>query len=53
MNTDPVAYFDILIQKKLEQLPRAIEGKMPIDGLRKICQELRILKDAREHFLYL
>ena len=27
MNTEHVAYFDKLIQGKLEQLPRAIEGK--------------------------
>ena len=53
MNTEHVAYFDRLIQGKLEQLPRAIEGKAPSERLEKICQELRMLKDAKEHFLYM
>ena len=48
MNTEQIAYFDKLIQNKLEQLPRAIEGKSPIEVLEKICQELRMLKDAKE-----
>lgn len=52
MNTEHVAYFDKLIQQKLECLPRAIEGKAPIERLEEICLQLRILKDAREHFLY-
>jgi|AntAceMinimDraft_18_1070375.scaffolds.fasta_scaffold637295_1 hypothetical protein len=52
MNEEHVKYFDKQIQAKLEQFPRAIEGKAPIEVLNKICLELRILKDAREHFLY-
>ena len=52
MNTEHVAYFDKLIQQKLKCLPRAIEGKAPIERLEEICLQLRILKDAREHFLY-
>jgi hypothetical protein len=52
MNEEHVKYFDKQIQAKLEQLPRAIEGKAPMKRLHKICLELRILKDAREHFLY-
>ena len=48
MKVEYVAYFDKLIQEKLEQLPRAIEGKAPFEVLNEICQELRILKDARE-----
>ena len=48
MNTEQIAYFDKLIQNKLEQLPRAIEGKSPIEVLEKICQELRMLKYAKE-----
>ena len=50
MNTEQVAYFNKLIQGKLEQLPRAIEGGEPISVLREICQEIQILKDAKEHF---
>ncbi len=38
MNTEHVAYFDKLIQGKLEQLPRAIEGKAPIDRLKKYAK---------------
>tara|TARA_R110000803_G_scaffold76454_1_gene141086 strand:+ start:20403 stop:20570 length:168 start_codon:yes stop_codon:yes gene_type:complete len=52
MNKEHVAYFDKLIQQKLEGLPRAIEGKAPIERLEEICLQLRILKDAKEHFLY-
>ncbi len=52
MNTEHVAYFDKLIQQKLESLPRAIEGKAPVEKLEEICLQIRILKDAREHFLY-
>ena len=52
MNEEHVKYFDKQIQAKLEQFPRAIEGKLNRKGLDKICLELRILKDAREHFLY-
>ena len=51
MNEEHVKYFDKQIQSKLEQFPRAIEGKLNRKGLDKICLELRILKDAREHFL--
>ena len=50
MTAEHVAYFDKLIQRKLEQLPRTIEGKAPVEVLNEICQELRILKDAREAF---
>ena len=42
-----VKYFDKQIQAKLEQFPRAIEGKVPVKELNKRCVELRILKDAR------
>jgi len=52
MNEEHVVYFDKEIQSKLEQFPRAIEGKESIEALNKMCLELRILKDAREHFLY-
>lgn len=52
MNKEHVAYFDKLIQDKIEQLPRAIEGKAPLERLEEICMQLRILKDAKEHFLY-
>ena len=48
MKVEYVAYFDKLIQEKLEQLPRAIEGKEPFEVLNEICQELRILKNVRE-----
>ena len=50
MNEAHVKYFNTQIQDKLEQFPRAVEGKAPIKLLLKICLELRILKDAREHF---
>lgn len=52
MNNKHVAYFDKLIQQKLEGLPRAIEGKAPIERLEEICLQLRILKDAKEYFMY-
>ena len=48
METEQIAYFDKLIQQKLENLPRAIEGKSPIERLEKICRELRWLKEAKE-----
>lgn len=48
-----VAYFDKLIQQKLESLPRAIEGGVPIERLKEICLQLRILKDARGYFLFI
>jgi len=51
MNTEHIKYFDKLIQRKLEQLPRAVEGKAPIEELEKICQEIRILRDAKERFI--
>jgi len=51
MKTEQIAYFDKLIQQKLENLPRAIEGKAPVEILEKICQELRWLKEAKEQLL--
>ena len=51
MKTEQIAYFDKLIQQKLESLPRAIEGKAPIERLEEICQELRWLKDVTEQLL--
>ena len=51
METEKIAYFDKLIQDKLENLPRAIEGKAPIDVLEKICRELRWLKETKEQLL--
>jgi len=47
-----VNYFNEEIQSKLEQLPRAIEGNSSEKELKRICREIRILKDAREYFLY-
>gem|GEM_PF-1321447 len=47
-----VNYFNEEIQSKLEQLPRAIEGNSSKKELKRICREIRILKDAREYFLY-
>jgi hypothetical protein len=52
MKLKKVDFFDKLIQQKLEQLPRAIEGKANQKVLNKICIELRILKDARDIYLY-
>jgi hypothetical protein len=51
METEKIAYFDKLIQNKLENLPRAIEGKASIEVLEKICRELRWLKEAKEKLL--
>lgn len=45
-----VKYFEKEIQSKLEQLPRAIQGKAPMSRLEKICEEIKILKEAKEHF---
>jgi hypothetical protein len=49
MSKKYVKYFDKEIQGKLEQFPRAIEGKASMKVLKKICLELRILKDARDY----
>jgi len=51
MSEEHVKYFDAQIQSTLEQLSRAIEGKVIRRDLDKICLEIRILKDAREHFV--
>lgn len=45
-----VEYFEKEIQSKLEQLPRAIAGNAPRDELDRICIELQILRDAKDHF---
>ena len=43
-----IAYFDKLIQSKLEQLPRAIEGKADKETIEQILKELRWLKEVKE-----
>ena len=46
-----IAFIDELIQERLEVFPRAIEGKAPTEKLKEICREIRILREAKEHFL--
>lgn len=50
MKEEHVDYFAKEIQRKLEQLPRGIEGNSPMESLKETCLEIRILKDAKEHF---
>jgi hypothetical protein len=52
MKLKKVEFFNKLIQQKLEQLPRAIEGKANQKVLNQICIELQILKNARDIYLY-
>ena len=49
MKNNKRIFFLNLYKKKLEQLPRAIQGQAPYKILEKICKELDYLKEASEN----
>jgi hypothetical protein len=46
---DKKTFFLNLYKEKLEEIPRAIEGKAPYKILEKKCKELVYLKEVCEH----
>ena len=52
MNEKRINYLERLIQEKLEQFPRAIEGGVPTEKLLNMCNELETLKISRDYFKY-
>ena len=52
MNEKRISYLERLIQEKLEEFPRAIEGRVSVKKLYTMCDELETLKISRDYFKY-
>lgn len=48
MVNEKIALLEKLIQRKLECLPRAIEGNAPVENLKHICNDLSLLREILE-----
>ena len=46
-----IKYLESQIQSKLNSLPRAIQGNSPMERLKEISEEIRIIKEIKEIIL--